>query len=348
MPTGTAVALYDRSAIRPHAMGSFRALLGAVAQSPAMLFYLDNWTSTAGAINENYARELLELHTLGVDGGYTQADVVDVARALTGWTITPTPRPAGNPYTLGPTEFAFNATAHDSSAKRVLGHPLPAGRGMEDGSDVLDILARHPSTARHIAAKLVRRLVSDVPPPALVERAADTFRRTDGSITEVVRTIVTSDEFFSRSAFRAKVKTPFELVVSTRRALEAPPDTSGATDIFLAGLGQRTFGRASPEGWPETGDAWVNSGTVMQRILFASDVARGVLTHLPATHWRGWAEFGERAAHEQAQGIVHLLLGGIAAESTMRQLRAVTIPAPRERLVEMLALVLGSPEFQRR
>ena len=157
----------------------------------------------------------MKLRTLGVDGGYTKTDVQEVARALTGATY----QAKG-----GENVFVFRPALHDSGAKIVLGHVLPAGRGIEDGNDVLDILARHPSTARHIAFKLARRLVSDSPPPGLVARAAETFRRTDGDIPSVVRTIITSPEFFSKAAFRAKVKTPFELVVSARRAPRAVSD----------------------------------------------------------------------------------------------------------------------------
>src|SRR6185436_9390977 len=192
---------------------------------------------------------------MGVDGGYTQADVVGVAHALTGWSVDrmldfSKPAPNGG--------FIFAAANHDSSEKTVLGHTLAAGRGIEDGEEVLDIIARHPSTARYISYKLARRLVSDDPPPALVERAAATFTRTDGDIAQVVRTIVTSPEFFSRAAFRAKVKTPFQLVISARRALNAPADTTSATVRLLAQLGQPTYGWATPDGWPDRGGAWMN------------------------------------------------------------------------------------------
>ncbi|HEV8217525.1 MAG TPA: DUF1800 domain-containing protein, partial [Gemmatimonadaceae bacterium] len=182
MPSPTALVQWDREVLRPNALGKFRDLLGAVAHSPAMLFYLDNHLSTRRGLNENYARELMELHTLGVDGGYTQKDVQEVARALTGWTIDRSRQPVS---------FIFRKEQHDTNEKIVLGHVLPAGRGIEDGEDVLDILAHHPSTARYISFKLARRLVSDEPPPALVARAAETFARTDGDIAEVVRTIVT-------------------------------------------------------------------------------------------------------------------------------------------------------------
>ncbi len=249
---------YERDAIRPHVLGRFRDLLGATAESPAMLFYLDNWQSAApeGAptsasndqrnqranprrpfarpgqfgkpprrtiadapaaaqnrrprgLNENYARELMELHTLGVDGGYTQKDVQEVARALTGWTIA-NPRQGGG--------FGFEPRMHDDGEKVVLGHKIKSGGGRHDAEQVLDILAAHPSTARFIATKLARRFVSDQPPEALVDRATERFRETNGDIREVVRTIVTSPEFFAPDAYRAKVKTPFEFVASAVRA----------------------------------------------------------------------------------------------------------------------------------
>jgi hypothetical protein len=218
------VPAYEREAIRPHVLGKFRDLLLATARHPAMLFYLDNWMSTradlvmprgpnggrASGLNENYARELMELHTLGVDGGYTQQDVTEVARCFTGWTID---RPReGGPY-------LFRTRAHDAGSKRVLGETIPAGGGERDGERVIDILVRHPSTARFISTKLARHFVSDQPPAALVDRMAATFRSTDGDIRAVMTTLVTSPEFWSRDAYRAKIKTPFEVVVSAVRAL---------------------------------------------------------------------------------------------------------------------------------
>ena len=280
VPSRGALVEWDRAVIRPRALGRFRDLLGAVARSPAMLAYLDNAVSSAdsshptleevvqaravgaapvvgarrGGLNENYARELLELHTLGVDGGYTQTDVIEVARALTGWThsLAPTNREqrflAARPGV--PAVFRFDSAAHDAGAKHVLGHALPAGRGIEDGDEVLDILARHTSTARFVARKLAVRLVSDAPPEALVERAAATFARTDGDIREVVRTIVTSPEFLSPDVYRAKVKSPLELVLSIRRALAAPPDTRRRRSIsssrsisHLSGIRRQMGGR---------------------------------------------------------------------------------------------------------
>jgi uncharacterized protein (DUF1800 family) len=247
-----------------------------------MLFYLDNWESQVdstrprlmrvaarrrGGLNENYGRELLELHTLGVDGGYTQQDVINVARAFTGWTF-PRPQQGGG-------AFEFNPRVHDAGEKIVLGYKLPAGRGIQDGEDVLDIVSREPATAHFIAFKLARRFVADTPPAGLVDRAAATFMRTDGDIREVVRTIVTSPEFFSHAAYRSKVKSPFEVVVSALRALGAQPDPTGRTAQAIATLGEPIYGHQAPDGWPETGDQWMNTGAILARINFGMAIAAG-------------------------------------------------------------------------
>jgi uncharacterized protein (DUF1800 family) len=312
---------YDRETIRPHALGKFRDLLGAVAHSPAMLYYLDNWDSGAEptrpllinnarrkghGLNENYGRELLELHTLGVNGGYTQQDVIDVARAFTGWTIE-------DPEHVG--RFEFRPEWHDAGPKTVLGHPLPAGRGLADGEDVLDIVARHPSTARFIALKLCVRLVSDSPPPALVDRAAATFTKTDGDIREVVRTIVTSHEFFSKAAYRAKVKSPFEFVASALRALNAAGDSTPQTEQAVARLGEPLFGHVAPNGYPETGDEWINAGAILSRVNFGVQLA--------SNRWPGVSDQGLRAAFNETDGN--------------------TVDFKRN-----VAFVIGAPEFQRR
>ena len=344
---------YDRDVIRPRALGNFRDLLGAVAKSPAMLFYLDQARSIvdsthaplrggrpsklAGArrsrgLNENYARELMELHTLGADGGYTQHDVIEVARALTGWTMNP--RKGGT--------FEFRPALHDADAKMVLGHRLPAGRGIADGEEVLDLLARSPATAHHIARKLAVRFVSDDPPPALVERAARTFLDTDGDIRETVRTIVTSPEFFSRAAYRAKVKSPFELVASALRATGASPDSTPRTAQAVASLGAPIFGRQSPDGWPETSGAWMNAGAILDRINFGVALAAG---RLPGANPARTAEL-ERLRSlpraEQADAVIGALLGGEASPATREILLRGESP------VEMVGLALGAPEFQRR
>ncbi len=346
MPAPTALMEFDRDAVRPNALGKFRDLLGAVAHSPAMLFYLDNHLSTRRGLNENYARELMELHTLGVDGGYTQKDVQEVARALTGWTIDRSRQPV---------TFIFRREQHDTNEKVVLGHALPSGRGMEDGEEVLDILARHPSTARYVAFKLTRRLVSDDPPATLVNRAADTFLRTDGNIAEVVRTIVTSREFFSRAAFRAKVKTPYELVVSVRRALNAPADTTPQTARLIARLGQASFGWQTPDGWPEKGIAWMTPGTMHARIKFGSDVADGRVPGIAPKQWRDWTQLSAMALPDQVNGVVNDVLINCAdslTRATMLGIRpaatAQTGVAAEQRLRELLGIALASPEFQHR
>jgi uncharacterized protein (DUF1800 family) len=375
---------YDRDVIRPHVFGRFRDLLGAVARSPAMLFYLDNWRSAADSgratlgapsagggrryarranrrspptvpqrrprgINENYARELLELHTLGVDGGYTQRDVGEVARALTGWSIDPA---AG--------AFVFRPAIHDSEEKLVLGNRLRAGRGIEDGEEVLDIIARHPATARHIARKLVVRFVSDSPPPSLVARAAETFRRTDGDIREVLRTIVTSPEFFSRAAYRAKVKSPFELVTSALRTMNADPDATPQTARIVAQLGQPIFGRQTPDGWPETSSEWMNAGAILNRINFGFAIAAGRVPGVTLDRWPLTASLANATRDAQLEGVVRAVLGGEASPESWTILRSGENPLANggsndgvepvrlAGLAQVLGLALGAPEFQRK
>ncbi len=324
---------YDRDTIRPNAMGKFSDLLAATAESPAMLFYLDNFQSvspnaqlgpgagrglrkqqrgglfdllTGGGrkrqvqgnapqqpanpqrqrrgINENYARELMELHTLGVEGGYTQKDVQEVARCFTGWTIL-APRGAGaatQAMQNGPRaemlrenagKFFFNARAHDDGEKLVLGHKIPAGGGMKDGLMVLDILAHHPSTAKFIAAKLARHFVSDTPPPALVDRVAAAFTKSNGDIRESLRAIFASPEFNSETAYRAKIKRPFELTISAIRTLGG--DTNGGQQLhqWIARMGEPLYGFQTPNGYSDTAESWVNTGALLERLNFGLSLA---------------------------------------------------------------------------
>jgi uncharacterized protein (DUF1800 family) len=286
---------YERDVIRPHVLGSFRDLLGATAKSPAMLFYLDNWMSAdpdgphiparraafrvpperaqaapaqdqKRGLNENYARELMELHTLGVDGGYTQKDVTEVARAFTGWTIE-RPRQGGG--------FMFQPRIHDPGPKVVLGQTIRAGGGESDGERVLDILAAHPSTARFIATKLARRFVSDTPPNALVDRAAKRFHDTHGDLREVTRTILLSPEFMAADAVNAKAKTPFEFVVSALRTTNgAVPDTPALVRAMQQ-LGMPLYQCQPPTGYKDTADAWINTGALVERMNFATRIAAG-------------------------------------------------------------------------
>jgi uncharacterized protein (DUF1800 family) len=270
---------YDRETIRPFAMGRFRDLLGATAHSPAMLFYLDNWRSSVprpypargdkpagvdGGFNENYARELMELHTLGVDGGYTQKDVQEIARCFSGWTIQK-PNEQGL--------FLYRPGLHDDGEKVVLGHKILPGGGIADGERVLDILATHPSTARFIATKLARRFISDDPPPSVIDRAAAVFLKTDGSIRETLRAIVTSPEFFSTTAYRAKVRSPFEYVAAAMRAMNAETDGDRPVLDLISRMGQPLFGRITPDGYSDRAEQWLSSGAMVVRLNFASALA---------------------------------------------------------------------------
>ncbi len=343
---------YERDAIRPHVLGRFRDLLGATARSPAMLFYLDNWQSaTAEAemknprrgrptqatgtaqrprgLNENYARELMELHTLGVDGGYTQHDVEEVARAFTGWTIS-TPRQGGS--------FRFDRRMHDDGSKTVLGHHIRAGGEESDGEQVLDILAAHPATARFIATKLARRFVADDPPTALVDRAAATFAATRGDIRAVVRTIVTAPEFFAPAAYRAKVKTPFDFVASAIRA--SGFDANNAQPLVRATreMGMPLYYCQPPTGYTDRADAWVNTGALLNRMNFAVALTRGDVKGVIAPWTAGPPDTIDRAR----DGIARDVLAEDIAESTRSTVARAADPA------QGIALLLGSPEFQRK
>ena len=361
---------YERDVVRPHAWGRFEDLLRATAQSPAMLFYLDNWLSTdpnanlddlrramaeengmrprggnasgrgfgrrraaanqarppqgqgkrKAGLNENYAREIMELHTLGVDGGYTQKDVTELARCLTGWTIVGLRQ--NDP------RFVFLDAAHDHGDKVVLGHHVKSN-GIKEGEEMIHVLATHPATARFISYKLARRFVADEPPASLVDRAAATFRKTDGDIREVVRTIVTSPEFSAPEYRQAKVKTPFEFVVSAVRASGAEVRDAGAMAQRLAQMGMPLYQQQPPTGYKDTADAWVSTSGLLARLNFALDLAGGRL--------RGVNLASRDIPAEQ------LVPAGLS-DTTRRTLASESgLDAAR-----MAGLVLGSPEFQRR
>lgn len=250
----------ENAQFRARALGRFRDLLDASAKSPAMLLYLDQAASQRLAPNENYPRELMELHTLSVDGGYTQTDVEEVARAFTGWTLVNG-------------QFFFDPTNHDTGAKMVLGQMLSAGRGIEDGEQVLDILAAHPSTARFVCHKLSQLLVSDTPPTSVVERCAGEYLATDGQIAALVRIILRSPEFAEPIVFRAKVRTPIEMAVFWARSLAANTDAAGL-HAAVAAMGMRLFENPVPTGWSETGDDWINSNLLLQRYAYANRLVR--------------------------------------------------------------------------
>ena len=242
-----------RSGLRRHAFSRFHHLLLATAKSPAMLVYLDNAFSTAQHPNENYARELLELHTLGVDGGYTEQDVVEVARAFTGWTT----------HNGTADRFYFSAEDHDTGRKRVLGHALPAGRGIEDGLHVLTILASHPSTARFVGRKLCVRFVSDNPPASLLDSTTAVWQQTRGDIRAVLRHILTSDEFAASAG--QKLRRPLDFFVGALRATSTTLRSTWRLEEMLAQLGQPPYQWHPPNGYPDVAGAWLSTGGLMAR-----------------------------------------------------------------------------------
>jgi len=254
-----AYELAENRGFREYALGYFRDLLQVSATSPAMLIYLDNANSRKQTPNENYARELMELHTLGVDGGYTEQDVAEAARSFTGWGVRDG-------------AFYFNAGNHDTQEKRVLGYRLPPGRGMEEGEEILDILAAHPSTAHFICTKLLRLFVSDTPKETVVDECAAAYLSTNGHIGEVVSQLLYSTEFNAAENFHSKVKTPLEFIVSVVRNLQAQPGEQDLSEA-LDSLGMPLFRDPIPTGWPETGDEWINSNQLMQRIQFVKMLA---------------------------------------------------------------------------
>jgi len=348
------ISTYERDAIRPHVFGKFRDLLEATAQSPAMLFYLDNWQSVSPdraqegfrggrfarqmakqkgkqsrGLNENYARELMELHTLGVDGGYTQKDIIEVARCFTGWTISQ-PNRGG--------EFIYNDRVHDKGEKIVLGVKIPAGGGREDAEKVLDILARHPATARFISTKLAKKFVADDPPPALIERMAKTFHDSGGDIRAVLSAMFESREFFSEGAFRAKVKTPLELIVSAARATGAQVDFAVPLATQIAQLGQPLYRKIEPTGYSSANAEWVNSAALLARMNFALALTANRVPGVKVDT----AAFDNSAATVARQLLFH--------DPTKQTLDSIEKAlSQKEPTPEMVAgLVLGSPDFQRR
>ncbi|MCI0337504.1 MAG: DUF1800 family protein [Acidobacteria bacterium] len=385
------VTSYERDVIRPHAVGKFKELLLAVAQSPAMLYYLDNFMSQAEApvrndgatgrrgdgatgnavsqspslplpqtpparrsgLNENYARELMELHTLGVDGGYTQEDVIEVARSFTGWSITQQPN----------STFVFRPRMHDRGEKFVLGTRIPANGGIEDGLRVLDLLSRHQSTAKFIARKLCQRFVADDPPASLVDRVAEVFRRTDGEIREVVRAILTSTEFYSPTYYRNKIKSPLELVVSAIRATGASTDAASPLIQWTARMGEPLYLCQPPTGYPEDSSRWLSNATLLERVNFALALISNKITGTRVDVSRFVAANVVNNKDRLLDQLIAVLVHSDVSEETRDNLENVvnesrekTNPAKNderaaqknnEQLIGgVAALILGSHEFQ--
>jgi uncharacterized protein (DUF1800 family) len=388
-PVRTLKVVDEREVIRPRVLGRFRDLLGASAKSPAMLVYLDNVRSVApqsaragrrnqrprqaarrgAGINENYARELMELHTLGVGGGYTQKDVQEVARCLTGWSIN---RQSGL--------FQFNPRAHDNGAKVVLGRAIAPGGGQKDGEQVLDLLAAHPSTAKFLSRKLCLRLVGDEPPQVLVDRVAKKWAETQGDLRAVVAEIAYAPEFYARAHARSKIKSPFEFAVSSVRALGAGVTTPDARDAYglarfrmegagllypngrrgntlgmrasvpqsIAQMGQPLFAYQAPTGYSEDSRRWVSSGALIARLNFALALAQRQVAHVQMPEKTILDGLSGDDHEAVLQRLDAALLGGAMTPATRATLARQMKPGTPADPVKLTALVLGSPEFQRR
>ncbi|PSB25129.1 DUF1800 domain-containing protein [Stenomitos frigidus] len=275
------VGAYEQQAIRPYAIGRFRALLGATAHHPAMLFYLDNWQNTApgspGArgrftgLNENYARELMELHTLGVEGGYSQQDVITLAKIFTGWGFR-----RNGPPTDRTTGFYFDPKRHDASDKVFLGYRIKGG-GVEEGEKALDILAKSPATARHISYKLAQYFVADTPPKLLVDRLTKQYLSTNGDLRAVLKALFQSPEFWQTQYYNVKFKTPYQYVVSAVRATGIEVTNVQPLTNTLQQLGMPLYGCVTPDGYKNTQDVWLNPDAMTRRISFATTLASGRL-----------------------------------------------------------------------
>jgi uncharacterized protein (DUF1800 family) len=339
---------YEREAIRPHVLGQFRDLLEATAKSPAMLFFLDNSESVRPdldandkkrkvkrGLNENYGRELMELHTLGVNGGYTQKDVTEVARCFTGWGILE-PRKGGS--------FFYNDKLHDKGEKIVLGHVIAAGGGMEDGEQVLDILARHPSTAHFISKELAQRFVADNPPEALVNKMAQTFLSTNGSIREVLKTMLDSKEFWSEGAYRAKIKSPFEMVASSARALNADVIDGWALANQVGTLGEPLYRKLEPTGYSNLNAEWINSAALLGRMNFALQLAQNHVESVKVDVSRFGADPGE-----VAKALMFRAMSPQTREAIDKALQENHDKDSKQKNPALVAaLVIGSPDFQKR
>lgn len=369
---------YERDVIRPNVLGKFRDLLGGTAKHPAMLHYLDNSRSQAEpkmqadqgmmtgnmmappkpkrGLNENYARELMELHTLGVDGGYTQEDVVTVARAFTGWTVFPAEQKNGarvqkqmkrrpNAF-VREGDFLFRLGSHDRNEKVILGHTFPARGGIEDGERVLDLLAAHPSTAQFISEKLARWFVADEPSPVLVKRLADVFMASDGNIRAVMVALVQSPEFWAEAQERRKMKSPFVFAVSALRAVEADVQNPRIMLRWLERMGQKLYSALPPTGYADQAKTWANAGALMTRVNFALGLSVGKVKGIKF-------DASRLPMHtEDLKGLAQTYAALLLPQRDTRALVQLVVDelpdATRRQDVQILAMILGSPDYQYR
>ena len=339
--------VYDRAVLRKHALGKFRDLILASAKSPAMLMYLDNYISEAEHPNENYGRELLELHTLGVDGGYTETDVKEVARALTGWTV----------HDGTPDGFYFDPEMHDDGEKHVLGHTLPAGRGIEDGLHVISLVVNHPATARHLSRKLCIRFVSDDPPQSLVESTTAVWQQTDGDIRQVLRHIFTSEEF--KQSAGQKLRRPLDFFIGALRATGTQISEFGKVEDMLIALGQVPYGWLPPDGYPDQAERWMSTGGLLARWNVAEYLTNAAYSNAWDPHP---TELYTRIGQPQTVGeLVDAVASQVFGAPLAEEARApfvdfaadggdATTPATRHLLARKLAslyqLMLSSPAYQ--
>lgn len=381
------ITSYERDVIRPHALGKFEDLLIAAAQSPAMLYYLDNWLSVGpnsdvangikrrnkrdekkysksngpvkqskgkrNGLNENYGRELMELHTLGVNGGYTQKDVTELARVLTGWTLK---KPNDGDYSFS---FTFDERMHEPGEKTVLGHRIKPN-GEKEGYEVLHILAHHPSTAKFVCTKLAQRFVSDNPSPELIDRMTQTYLKKDGEIREVLKTLFQSPEFWAADDYRAKIKTPLEFVVSALRASDADITDAMPVARQLQNMGMPLYGMQPPTGYSMKADAWVNSSALLGRMNFALALTAGKLKGVQVDSGRLLdTQQPPTDAEQTLEALEKNLLAGNVSKQTHDMIaaqlqdpniaqRKLDDPSHPPNVAGIAGLILGSPEFQRR
>ncbi len=341
---------FQRDVIRKHALGNFRDLLIETTKSPAMLYYLDNYSNVVEAPQENYARELMELHTMGVDGGYTEKDVKEVARAFTGWTV----------HNGTKTGFYFDHESHDTGTKEILGHQFPADRGIEDGLHVLSIVAHHPSTANYICRKLCVRFVSDNPPQSLVDSAAALWQQTNGNIRAVLRHIFLSTEF--QESVGQKLRRPLDFLIGAMRATGTTVLYPDKLDEMLNDLGQRPFGWHPPNGYPDVAGAWMSTSGMLARWNIAMILTHGAYSDANEMGYGLLTELRERIGQPDTVGElvdeVASQLFGAPLESADRDYfvhyasdggtsdAKVTYDLMGRKLGSLYGLMLASPQYQ--